>query len=275
MGAKVLGKENLAGDVLRMKLEAPLIASERKAGQFVILRVSENGERFPLTIADSFDGGITIIFQVVGKSTRTLGSLEVGDEVRDLVGPLGKPTHIENYGHVACVGGGIGVAPLFPMAQAMKAAGNRVTSVIGSRTRDLLILEEEMRGVSDRLEVATDDGSYGFHGFVTQVLEKVLEGNGDVKKVLAVGPVPMMKATCAVTKKFEVPTEVSLNPIMVDGTGMCGGCRVTVGGETKFACVDGPEFDGHQVDFDELTKRLGTYKDHEAGACRLEGMTGG
>jgi ferredoxin--NADP+ reductase len=274
VGAKILSKENLAGDVLRMKLEAPLIASQRKAGQFVILRVTEGGERFPLTIADSFDQGITIIYQVVGKSTQALGALEVGDEVMDLVGPLGKPTHIEDYGHVACVGGGIGVAPLFPMAQAMKNAGNKVTSVIGSRTKDLLILEDEMKGVSDRLEVATDDGSYGFHGFVTQVLEQVLEESGDIKKVLAVGPVPMMKATCAVTKKFEVPTEVSLNPIMVDGTGMCGGCRVTVGGETKFACVDGPEFDGHLVDFDELTKRLGTYKGHE-DKCKLEGVQDG
>ncbi len=268
--AKILSKETLAPDVYRMRLDAPDIAASRRAGQFVILRVTGTGERFPLTIADSSGDTITIIFQAVGKSTKFLGGLDVGDEVLDLVGPLGRPTDVDSYGHVACVGGGIGVAPLYPIAEALKQAGNQITSIIGARNHDILILEGEMRGVSDKLEVATDDGSYGFHGFVTQVLEKILEeDSGGVARVYAVGPVPMMKAVCAVTKKFDVHTVVSLNPIMVDGTGMCGGCRVTVGGERKFACVDGPEFDGHLVDFDELRRRLGTYVEHEQ--CRLEG----
>jgi ferredoxin--NADP+ reductase len=261
--AKVLTRETLSPDVYRMRLEAPHIAAKRKAGQFVILRVTDNGERFPLTIADSSGDSISIIFQAVGSSTRALAALNEGDDLLDLVGPLGSPTEIDSYGGVICVGGGIGVAPLYPIAQALKQAGNNVTSIIGARTRDLLILEDEMKSVSDQLEITTDDGSYGVHGFVTQVLEGILEKDNDIARVYAVGPVPMMKAVCAVTKKFDVHTEVSLNPIMVDGTGMCGGCRVTVGGETKFACVDGPEFDGHLVDFDELQRRLGTYIDHE------------
>ena len=267
--ATILDKQKLAPDVYQMRIKAHHIASKRKAGQFVILRVSEDGERFPLTIVDSDDTAISIIVQAVGASTRALVALNEGEDILDLVGPLGHPTEIDRYGTVACIGGGIGVAPLYPMAKALKEAGNEIISVIGARSKDLLMLEDEMRGVSDHLEVTTDDGSYGFHGFVTQVLEGILqERQGQVKKSYAVGPVPMMKATCAVTKKYDVPTEVSLNPIMVDGTGMCGGCRVTVGGETKFACVDGPEFDGHLVDFDELTRRLKMYTDHEE-QCRL------
>ncbi len=265
---EIVKREALSKDVFRMEVETPLIARKRKAGQFVILRVGEEGERFPLTIADAnAEGGtITLIFQAVGKSTWALSRLKEGDEIHDLVGPLGMPTHVERFGTVVCIGGGIGVAPLHPRVKAMKEGGNRVISIIGSRTKDLLILEEEIRGLSDELLVSTDDGTYGFHGFVTQVLEQVIERGEKIALVVALGPVPMMRAVCKVTKQHDLPTTVSLNPIMVDGTGMCGGCRVTVGGETRFTCVDGPEFDGHRVDFDELTKRLSVYKKQEAKA---------
>ena len=265
---EIVKREALSKDVFRMEVETPLIARKRKAGQFVILRVGEEGERFPLTIADANAevGTITLIFQAVGKSTWALSRLKEGDEIHDLVGPLGMPTHVERFGTVVCIGGGIGVAPLHPIVKAMKEGGNRVISIIGSRTKDLLILEEEIRGLSDELLVSTDDGTHGFHGFVTQVLEQVIERGEKIALVVAIGPVPMMRAVCKVTKQHDLPTTVSLNPIMVDGTGMCGGCRVTVGGETRFTCVDGPEFDGHRVDFDELTKRLSVYKKQEAKA---------
>ena len=267
---EIVKREALSKDVFRMEVETPLIARKRKAGQFVILRVGEEGERFPLTIADAnAEGGtITLIFQAVGKSTWALSRLKEGDEIYDLVGPLGMPTHVERFGTVVCIGGGIGVAPLHPIVKAMKEGGNKVISIIGSRTKDLLILEEEIRALSDELLVSTDGGTYGFHGFVTQVLEQVIERGEKIALVVAIGPVPMMRAVCKVTKQHDLPTTVSLNPIMVDGTGMCGGCRVTVGGETRFTCVDGPEFDGHRVDFDELTKRLSVYKKQEAKAMK-------
>jgi ferredoxin--NADP+ reductase len=274
-------KRQLAPAVVLMRVEAPKIARKRKAGQFVILRVNENGERFPLTIADSDPeaGTITIIFQVVGKSTRLLGDLAVGEAILDVVGPLGHPTHVEKVGHVVCIGGGVGIAPVYPIARAMKGAGNRVTGIISARTKELLILEEEMRAAVDDLKVATDDGSYGVKGFPTQVLQGMMDGGENIDLVVAVGPVPMMKAVCGVTRGPAIKTMVSLNPIMVDGTGMCGGCRVLVGGQTRFVCVDGPEFDGHLVDFDLLTKRLRAYVDlerqsMESHACKLETLAG-
>ena len=254
-------KRLIAPSVYLMDVEAPKIARKRKAGQFVILRVSDAGERFPLTIADSDTaaGTITIIFQTAGKSTTMLAALNEGEAILDVVGPLGRPTHIEKVGHVVCIGGGVGIAPVYPILCAMKAAGNRVTSVISARSKNLLILEEEMRRESDELKVATDDGSCGFKGFPTQILQGMIDAKERIDLVVAVGPVPLMRAVCQVTKSHAIPTVVSLNPIMVDGTGMCGGCRVTVGGKTQFVCVDGPEFDGHQVDFDLLAKRLRTY----------------
>jgi len=277
---RITEKRLLAPRVYLMKVEAPRIAVKRKAGQFVILRVSERGERFPLTIADSDPaaGTITIVFQVVGKSTRDLSMLDVGDAILDVVGPLGRPTHVERFGRVVCIGGGVGIAPVYPIVRAMKEAGNHVTSLISARTRDLLILEEEIARYSDVLVVATDDGSKGFKGFPTDILRQMLEEGQKVDLVVAVGPVPLMRAACKVTAPHRIPTVVSLNPIMVDGTGMCGGCRVTVGGQTKFVCVDGPEFDGHQVDFDLLAKRLRTYEEMERISlerapqeeCRLE-----
>jgi len=263
---KIVKWEALSSDVFRFEVEAHRIASKHKAGQFVILRLSEDGERFPLTIADSnpSKGTITLIFQAVGKSTKALARHKLGDGILDLVGPLGRPTHVEKFGTVVGIGGGIGVAPLYPITKAMKARGNKVISIIGARAKNLLILENEMKAVSDELLVSTDDGSYGFHGFVTQVLEQVIARGEKIDEVTAIGPVPMMKAVAGVTRKHNIKTVVSLNTIMVDGTGMCGGCRVTVGNETKFTCVDGPEFDGLLVDFDELMKRLKTYKGMEA-----------
>jgi len=269
-------KEVLAPDIYLMRLQAPEIARKRKAGQFLILRIDERGERFPLTIVDSDPdrGTVTIIFQAVGKSTRKLAEMETGDTILDVVGPLGKPTHIENFGQVVCIGGGVGIAPLYPIVCAMKDAGNHVTSVIAARNRELLILEDEIRARSDEVQVATDDGSYGFKGFPTQLLQQAIDAGRRIDLVVAIGPVPLMKFVAEVTRKPGIPTVVSLNPIMVDGTGMCGGCRVEVGGVTKFACVDGPEFDGHQVDFDLLIKRQKTYHVHEresaaAHECRL------
>jgi len=274
-------KRALATAVWLMRVEAPKIARKRRAGQFVVLRVSETGERFPLTIADSDPdaGTITIIFQSVGKSTRMLADLNAGDAILDVVGPLGRPTHIEKYGHVVCMGGGVGIAPVYPILCAMKAAGNRVTSIISARSKELLILEAEMRAHSDALQVATDDGSCGHKGFPTELLKRMMDGGEKIDLVVAVGPVPFMRAVCRTTQPAGIPTVVSLNPIMVDGTGMCGGCRVSVGGETKFVCVDGPEFDGHQVDFDLLTKRLAAYRALEresldAHECKLEPALG-
>jgi len=263
-------KRLLAPAIYLMRVEAPKIARKRRAGQFVILRVNETGERFPLTIVDSDPerGTITLIFQVVGKSTRLLAGLDVGDEILDVVGPLGRPTHIENFGHVVCIGGGVGIAPAYPIACAMKAAGNRVTSIISARTAELLILEEEMRAHSDELRIATDDGSRGFKGFPTHILAGMIRAGERIDLVVAIGPVPMMRAVCEVTRPHGIKTVVSLNPIMVDGTGMCGGCRVSVGGRTRFVCVDGPEFDGHEVDFDLLAKRLQAYRDMEEESMR-------
>jgi len=272
---RIVGREALArGTVVVNEIEAPFVARRARPGQFVILRANENGERIPLTLAstDVEKGTITVIYQVVGKSTALFRELQVGDSYAGVLGPLGNPTHLERVGTVVCVGGGTGVAVMHPITRALKEIGNHVICVIGARTKDLLILEEEMRAASHDLRVCTDDGSYGHHGFVTDVLKGVLESGG-ADLVVAVGPVPMMKFVCKMTADYGVRTIVSLNPIMIDGTGMCGGCRVSVGGETKFACVDGPEFDGHQVDFDLLTLRLRAYQEDEKRVyeeyCRL------
>jgi len=262
---KIVKREEMSGgNVILNEIEAPKIAAKAKPGQFVILKANEDGERIPLTMADTDrqKGTITVIYMVVGKSTALFKTLQVGDGYQDVIGPLGKPTHIEKVGTVVCVGGGTGIAVLHPITRAMKEAGNHVISIIGARSKDLLILEEQMKAASHELRVCTDDGSYGHHGFVTDVLKEIIEA-GEVKQVVAIGPVPMMKFVSLITKQYDVPTLVSLNPIMVDGTGMCGGCRVTIGGKTKFACVDGPEFDGHQVDYDELMTRLQAYLEDE------------
>lgn len=269
MAARILIKEQLSDSVFKLVFDAPKIACKRKPGQFVVIRIHEQGERIPLTIADADadKGTLTVIFQVVGKSTAHMADLGVGDEILDLVGPLGKPTHIEKVGTVACIGGGVGIAPVYPITQALKRIGNQVISIIGARTKDLIILESEMRAVSDEMIVTTDDGSYGFHGFVSQALEsKYLLAGIKIDQVVAIGPVPMMRAVCDVTKKYNLPTIVSLNSIMVDATGMCGACRVSVGGKTRFVCVDGPEFDGHAVDFKELIDRQRIYLPEEKEA---------
>ena len=261
---KIVSKEYLSAKVVKLEVEAPLIARSRKAGHFVIVRVGEKGERMPLTIAeaDTRKGTITLVVQEVGLSSTKLCNLEVGDEVTDIVGPLGQATHIENFGTVICAGGGVGVAPMLPIVQALKAAGNRVVTVLAGRTKELVILEKEMRESSDEVIIMTDDGSYGQKGLVTDGIEYIIQRE-KVNKCFAIGPAIMMKFVCLLTKKYAIPTEVSLNTIMVDGTGMCGACRITVGGKTKFVCVDGPEFDGHQVDFDEMLKRMGAFKDIE------------
>ena len=272
---RILEKVQLSADVYQLTVEAPEIARERKAGQFIILQLDTDwGERIPLTIADADaeKGTITLIFQAVGKTTMSLAELKEGDEIANLVGPLGKPTHIEKYGHVVCVGGGIGVAPLYPIVQAMKAAGNRVTVIIGARTQSLVILEKEMRAVADEVIVCTDDGSYGRKCLVTEPLKELCGQEVPPDLAVAIGPPIMMKFCAKTTEPFGVKTVVSLNTIMIDGTGMCGGCRVSVGGETKFVCVDGPDFDGHAVDFDQMMSRLGAFREHEQMAregCRL------
>jgi len=263
---KIIYKREMAENtVCHFKVEAPRIARMAKPGQFVVLRANETGERIPLTMGgtDPKAGTIDLIFQVVGKSTALLRTFNVGDSIQDIIGPLGRPTHIENLGTVVCVGGGTGVAVMYPITRAYKEAGNHVIAIIGSRTKDLLILEDEMKAASHDLRVTTDDGSYGVHGFVTDVLKKILDGPNDVKLIVGIGPVPMMKFLCRLTKPYGVKTMVSLNPIMVDATGMCGACRVSVGGKTKFCCVDGPEFDGQEVDFDELVKRQRAYLPEE------------
>jgi len=262
---KIVKREEMAGGtVVLNEIEAPLIANKAKPGQFVILKATEEGERVPLTMAetDPEKGTLTVIYMVVGKSTAVFKSLKEGEGYQDVIGPLGKPTHIEKVGTVVCVGGGTGIAVLHPITRALKEAGNRVIAIIGARNKDLLILEDRMKQASHELKICTDDGSYGRKGFVTEVLKEVLEGE-KVDQAVAIGPVPMMKFVSKMTADYDVPTLVSLNPIMVDGTGMCGGCRVSVGGETKFACVDGPEFDGHQVDYDELMMRLQAYCEDE------------
>jgi len=262
---EIVEKKQLSHTVAQFKIKAPMIAKKRKAGQFIIIRLNEHGERVPLTImdSDSAEGTISIISQEVGKTTSMLGDLEKGDSIMDVVGPLGTPTHIENFGTAVCVGGGIGTAPVYPIAKALKAAGNKVISIIGARTKELLILEDEMKKTSDEIYVTTDDGSYGHHGFVTQILQKLIDEQRKIGIVVGIGPVPMMRAVCNTTRPYKIHTMVSLNPIMVDGTGMCGACRVTIGGKNKFVCVDGPEFDGHEVDFEELIRRNRSYLKEE------------
>lgn len=273
---KIISKKQLSDTVFRFDVEAPLIAEERKAGQFIILQVDhEFGERIPLTIADADPekGTITLIFQAVGKTTKQLSLLNEGDEIADLVGPLGQPTHVEKFGKVVCVGGGIGVAPMHPIVQAMKEAGNELTIIMGARNKELMIMEEEMNALADELIICTDDGSAGRKALVTEPLKELCESENPPALVVAIGPPIMMKFCAETTRPYKVPTVVSLNTIMVDGTGMCGGCRVTVGGETKFVCVDGPEFDGHLVDFDNMMKRLASYKDqeqHSMTRCKAE-----
>ena len=261
---KIIKKKQFSEKVYLFEIEAPLIAKSRKAGNFVIVRVGNKGERMPLTIADSDvnKGTITLVVQKVGLSSVKLCSLNEGDYVTDVVGPLGNPTHIEKFGTVICAGGGVGVAPMLPIIRALKAAGNRVLSVIAGRSKDLVILEDEVRDSSDELIIMTDDGSYGEKGVVTVGIEKFINQE-HIDKVFAIGPPIMMKFSCLLTQKYNNPTDVSLNTIMVDGTGMCGACRLTIGGKTKFVCIDGPEFDGALVDWDEMFKRMGTFKREE------------
>jgi ferredoxin--NADP+ reductase len=265
---KILDKVVLSDVNKLLVIEAPEVALKAEAGQFVIVRIDEKGERIPLTIAD-FDrerGTVTLVFQEVGKSTMKLGTLCKGGGIADFVGPLGQPSEIENFGTVVCVGGGVGIAPIYPIARALREAGNTVLGIIGSRNKDLLFWEKEMRGVCNELTVCTDDGSYGRMALVTMPLQEILESRQDVKHIWAIGPAIMMKFCARTTEPFNVPTIVSLNSIMVDGTGMCGACRVEVGGQTKFVCVDGPEFDGHQVDWDLLMARQRIYLDEEQRA---------
>ena len=264
---KILSKTKLAPKIFRMLIKAPDISRKRLPGQFVIIRVDENGERIPLTIAgvDTKAGSITIIFQAVGRTTEQMALLEEGDFIKDVAGPLGKATHVKKFGTVVCIGGGLGIALVSPLIKAMKEAGNKVISILSAKTKELLILHDEIKKISDEFKTATDDGSAGYHGFPTQVMNSIIKEGKEINLVLAVGPVPMMQAISAVTKPHNIKTVVSLNSIMVDGTGMCGGCRVTVGGETRFTCVDGPEFDGHKVDFKELTQRLRIYEKEEKG----------
>ncbi len=254
---RIVTKKRLAPEITLFQIKAPLIARKALPGQFVILRIDEQGERIPLTIyeADGAQGRITIIFQEVGKTTKKLSTLKVGDSLPDLLGPLGKPTSIEKYGEVLAIGGGIGIIPLVPIARALKEAGNRITTILGARTRDLIILEKEMKDLSREIYITTDDGSYGEEGLVTDALKELIAQKKRMDQVLAIGPLIMMKKVCEITKREKIPTMVSLNTIMVDGTGMCGSCRVRVGEENRFVCVHGPEFPGELVDFDELLAR--------------------
>ncbi len=277
---QIIQKKRLNESVTLMKIHAPYVARKARAGQFIIFRVDEMGERIPLTIADydREEGSVTIIFQEVGYSTKLLGSREAGEFIADFVGPLGNASEFDGVKRAIVVGGGVGCAIAYPQAKALHAMGAQVVTVAGFRSKDIVILEEEMRAASSALHLATDDGSYGRKGFVTQILSELLEQDAGYDLVVAIGPVPMMQAVCDVTKPYGIHTVVSLNPIMIDGTGMCGGCRVTVGGKLKYACVDGPDFDGHQVDFAELSKRNRTYQPLEresAGhACRLFAAAG-
>ena len=258
---KIISKEHFSENVVKLEVEAPLIARSRKAGHFVIVRVGEKGERVPLTIAgaDIQKGTITLVIQAVGKSSKKICSLNVGDYITDLVGPLGQATHIEKVGTVVCAGGGVGVAPLLPIVEAFHKADNRVIVILAARTKELVILEKQMKENADEVIIMTDDGSYGEKGLVTNGIEKVI-AREKVDLCVTIGPAIMMKLVSALTKKYDIPTVASLNTIMVDGTGMCGACRISVGGKTRFVCVDGPEFDAHQVDFDELLMRLNAYK---------------
>ncbi len=273
-GFEILAREDLAPDIKRLMVSAPLVAKKARVGQFVIVRVDEEGERIPLTLVDwnPDSGSITLIFLEVGVSTRRLGTLRVGDRILDLVGPLGNAAEIEKHGEVVVVGGGVGIGAAYPRIKALREAGNRVVSIIGAKTAKLFILEKEIGEISDELYVSTDDGSKGYRGFTSDVLKGLLSRGRNFDFVFAVGPAPMMKAVADVTRPHGIKTVVSLNPIMVDGTGMCGACRVTVGGETKFTCVNGPEFDAHLVDFGELLTRLQTYSEEEQKAVHaLEG----
>ncbi len=268
---KIIAKEELAPQIKKFVITAPAIAKNRKAGQFAILRLHEKGERFPLTIADGdpLAGTITIIVQEIGRSTFELGKMQIGDEILDLVGPLGQPTAIHHYGRVVCIGGGVGVAEIWPVAKSLREAGNEVISIIGARNQGLLILEAEMRDVSHQLFVTTDDGSYGIPGFVTTPLNQLIQQNIKIDHVFCIGPTLMMKAVAEQTRPFQIKTSVSLNSIMVDGTGMCGACRVNVGGVTRFACVHGPDFDAHEVDFNELLQRQKIYVQEEKKSLAL------
>lgn len=267
---KIVNAEFLAENIKRFVIEAPKIAAKRKAGQFVIIRLNEGGERIPLTIADSetTNGTITIIVQGIGKTTKELNSLNAGDSILDVVGPLGKASHIEKFGTAVSIGGGVGTAIAYPTAVALKQVGNHTISIIGGRTKDLVILENELKQVCDEVYPTTDDGSYGFHGFVTQKLKELIDSGTKIDFVLAIGPIPMMKAVAETTRPYGIKTVVSLNPVMVDGTGMCGGCRATVDNKTVFVCVDGPEFDAHLVDFATLERRNRTYKVSEQEALQ-------
>lgn len=265
--SKIVDKEFFSKNVVQIVLEAPEIARSRKPGHFVIIKIGEKGERIPLTIAsaDKKKGTITLVIQKVGVTSSKLAELNVGDEITDVVGPLGQETHIENVGTVLCAGGGVGVAPMLPIVAGLKKAGNRVITVLAARTKDLIILEDQMKEHSDEVIVMTDDGSYGRQGLVTAGMEEVINRE-KVNMSVVIGPAIMMKFAALLTKKYNIETVASLNTIMVDGTGMCGACRVSIGGKTKFVCVDGPEFDAHQVDFDEMLSRLGAYKDQEVEA---------
>ncbi len=276
---KIISAKFIAPEVKKFVIEAPKIARKRKAGQFVIIRINEVGERIPLTIADSDSekGTITIIVQGVGKTTKELNLLGHNDEIMDVVGPLGKPSHIENFGAAVSIGGGVGTAIAYPTAVALKEAGNHTISIIGGRTKEYVILEDELKEVCDEVYPTTDDGSYGFHGFVTQKLQEMIGSGMKIDFVLAIGPIPMMKAVAEVTRPYGIKTVVSLNPVMVDGTGMCGGCRATVDNKTVFVCVDGPEFDAHKVDFTTLERRNVAYRDSEKEAlekhlCNIDKM---
>ncbi|NBC83389.1 MAG: sulfide/dihydroorotate dehydrogenase-like FAD/NAD-binding protein [Bacteroidetes bacterium] len=264
---KIVHKENLSENVFKLEIEAPIIARKRKAGHFVLIKIGDQGERIPLTISSANEqkGTISLVVQKVGVTSHKLAALKAGEEVTDVVGPLGQPTEIEHKGTVLCAGGGVGIAPLLPIVEAMKAKGNKVISVIAGRTKELVILENEIRAHSDELVIMTDDGSYGQKGLITAGMEEIIR-NHTIDMAVTIGPAVMMKFTSLLTKKYNIPTIASLNTIMVDGTGMCGACRVTVGGMTKFVCVDGPEFHAHEVDYDELLTRLNAYNDAEQSA---------
>jgi len=265
---KVVDNIQIGPQNWKMIVEVPKLVKKAKPGQFVIIRINEQGERVPMSIAglDPDNGLLTIIYQVVGKTSALMTTVPAGGEMLDCVGPLGLPTHVDNWGTAILVGGGIGIAPIYPIAQEWKKAGNKLITIIGARSKNILFYEEEHKAVADELHVCTDDGSYGHHGFVSDVLKNILDSGEKVRMIMAIGPVPMMRVVANLTRPYEVSTWVSLNPLMVDGTGMCGGCRVAIGDTTKFACVDGPDFDGHLVDFDLLTKRLSAYKEQEKTA---------
>ncbi len=277
---EIVRKKVLTPDITSISVYAPLIARKARAGQFIILRASSDGERVPLTVSSTDGDLVTVVYQKVGDSTMTLDELDAGECLTDFVGPLGEPTPIEGVKKAAVVGGGLGCAIALPVAKALHDAGAKVDLIGGFRTKDIVILEDEMKNASDNLYICTDDGSYGYAGFTTGKLEELLNSGEKYDRVYAIGPLVMMKFVCRVTEKFDIPTTVSMNPIMIDGTGMCGCCRVTVDGQVKFACVDGPDFDGHKIDFDETIARAATYKEFEQRRraehkCRLEGMSNG